>query len=124
VAVQQRAAQAGQRLSFGAGPRRFHPPPRRQVDKRTHDPGDGNKDDQGQHIGLLGDLEPVKRRGEVPVRKQEGLDGGGGGRHEPSEDRHDHHQQQVQQQHTGQVDLAAQAGQGHRQQRQPHQAKQ
>jgi len=48
MAVQQHAAQAGQCLGLGAGPRRLRRPPRGQVDKRADHPGDSDEDDQGQ----------------------------------------------------------------------------
>jgi hypothetical protein len=70
---------------------------------------------------LLGDPEVVQRRGEIPVGEQECRDGSRRCRHEPADDRHQHHQQEIQQQHAGQVDLAAQAGQGRGRKRQPHQ---
>jgi hypothetical protein len=90
--MQQRAAQARQGLGLGAGPGRLRCPPGGQVDQGADDPGDGDEDDQGQQVGLLGDPEPVERRGEVPVGEQERPDRGDRRRHKPSDHGHHDHQ--------------------------------
>jgi hypothetical protein len=93
VAVEQGAAQAGEGLGLGAGPGRLCCPSGCQVDEGTDDPGDGDEDDQGQQVGLLGDPEPVQRGGEVPVGEQERPDRGDRRRHKPTDHGHDDHQQ-------------------------------
>jgi hypothetical protein len=119
VVVQEGAAKASQRLGFGPRPSRLRRPPSGQVDQRADHRGHGHKDQQGEHVGPLGDREVVQGWREVPVGEQEGPHRGRGRRPKPADSRHGHDEQQVEEQHAGQVDKLAQAGQDPGEQRQP-----
>ena len=66
----QRAAERGERLGFGARPRRVGGPAARDGHEQAHDPADDEEHDEREEVLALGDRERVERRGEVEVREQ------------------------------------------------------